>query len=297
MRHDKTGHMRHAFGSIAIIQELDVHHLDDTSPQVPIELMSAADFLPSKSDWQELTAEYAILMARVAAKKIPALQFLEDTVPDYIEGPDSERLAKKSTVVSLPVLFKNEQKYEDVTDIMKMYEDEIQPVYHLAQKELNGQQIHIGGDQLARERFSGAKRLRIGAGNAYQGFQHLGPITFELFHRMMNLLQLMFRQLFKESSAQEIGTMKSVASRIQRTNVDLDVRKAYQADRDFTMTFVDAYIVEAVLHHFGMEDKFSQPSKNVPPTDPLKWKEWMTSEFHKLITSLVLNTPPNWTTN
>lgn len=47
--------------------------------------------------------------------------------------------------------------------------------------------MHIGGDQLTRERFSGAKRLRaLLSRNACltekQRLQHMQPITFELWH-------------------------------------------------------------------------------------------------------------------
>ena len=50
-------------------------------------------------------------------------------------------------------------------------------------------QIHIGGDQLTRERFSTAKSLRRGNLSPEARFDHLGPTTFELFHLDMNFLQ------------------------------------------------------------------------------------------------------------
>ena len=59
--------------------------------------------------------------------------------------------------------------------------------------------------------------------------------------------------------------MKSEQTRIGRTSVDSDVRKAYDADKDFIVSFVDAYIVEAVLEFFGMEDVHSAPTKHAPP--------------------------------
>ena len=281
--------MRHAFGSIAIVQDINFDHLLDVSPQVPRHLLRVQDFLPGVADWDRICNDYVILMARVAAKSIPALNFVGDVLPQHITGPMSDQLVNKSKVITLPVLFKNEQRYDDVVDILQMYENEIREVYNKAGKDGDDYKVHIGGDQLTRERFSGAKRLRIGAQDGFHAFRHLGPITFEFFHMLMNLLQVIFKQLFKDASEQELGTMKSAACRIQRTNIDPEVRRAYQADRDFTILFVDAYVVEAVLEHFGMEDRHTRPTKNAPPADPTEWRDWVFSEFGKIVRNLVFS--------
>lgn len=42
---------------------------------------------------------------------------------------------------------------------------------------LDDVKIHIGGDQLTRERFSGAKRVRQQAATDMERFAHLSPIT------------------------------------------------------------------------------------------------------------------------
>ena len=41
--------------------------------------------------------------------------------------------------------------------------------------------------------------------------------------------------------------MKSSISRIHRTNFDEDVNKAYDADKEFVISYTDAHIVELVL--------------------------------------------------
>ncbi|CAC5379180.1 unnamed protein product [Mytilus coruscus] len=68
--------------------------------------------------------------------------------------------------------------------------------------------IHTGGDQLTRERYSGAKVLRAAEANVKHHFGHLGPITFEMFHLVMNFLQVFFDLLYKDKSAGDIGTLK-----------------------------------------------------------------------------------------
>ena len=103
----------------------------------------------------------------------------------------------------------------------------------------------------------------------------------------MNLLALAFKQLYKEDSVNDIGTMKCEQIRISRTNVDPDVRKAYDNDRDFFISFVDSYITEAVLHFFGMEDIYSAPTRHVPPDIGGDVCAWMYTSFKQLIDELV----------
>lgn len=76
-----------------------------------------------------------------------------ETVDELPEGMDQRR-----KVIPLPVLHKNEQKYADVVEVLDSYQDICETVYRSAEKPLP--KVHIGGDQLTRERFSGAKKLR-----------------------------------------------------------------------------------------------------------------------------------------
>ena len=60
--------------------------------------------------------------------------------------------------------------------------------------------------------------------------------------------------------------MKCSINRIQRTNFDEDVNKAYDADKEFIVSYTDAHIVELVLTFFGMEDIHSTQTKNEIPS-------------------------------
>ena len=64
----------------------------------------------------------------------------------------------------------------------------------------------------------------------------------------------MYKQLYKEDSENEPGMMMAEKICISRSSVDPDVRKVYDAGRDFVVSFIDAYIIEAMLEYFGMED-------------------------------------------
>ncbi|WAR07883.1 hypothetical protein MAR_017841, partial [Mya arenaria] len=89
------------------------------------------------------------------------------------------KMKLKNTVIPLQIQHKNEQKYADVVDILDTYQDLGETLYQGSG--LQVPQIHIGGDQLTRERFSDAKRLRAAALTASERFENLSPTTFELF--------------------------------------------------------------------------------------------------------------------
>ena len=255
--------------------------------------MSAVDYIISTQDWKKIRHEYSILIGRTVTRLVPVLQFIKPVVEKPLLGPYIGDLVKETMVIPLPVLMKNEQKYADVVDILEGYEKIITDIYKSAGVDTSGLTVHIGGDQLTRERFSGAKRLRIGADCASERFDHLSPITFELFHMLMNYLMTFFKKLYNVSSENEIGTMKAEQTRISRSSVDPDVRKAYAADKDFVVSFVDSYIIEAVLEYFGMEDIYSAPSKHVPPpdlSDHVALKEWFQEEFGRLVDEMVAPT-------
>lgn len=174
-------------------------------------------------------------------------------------------MRRKNLVVALPVLPFNEQKYADVVQILEHYEQYIEEIYQSAEVPLA--KVHIGGDQLTRERFSGAKRLRaLLSRNACltekQRLQHMQPITFELWHAGMNLLSLIFNVLFNEHSYEK-GTMNSARIKLGRRTVKKDVQHNYDHNKDFFLTFTSSYIIEALCDYFGLEDLKSLPTRNL----------------------------------
>lgn len=91
----------------------------------------------------------------------------------------------------MPVLFRNEQYYQDVVHILEFYTNSIVEAYHQAGREVSEETtIHIGGDQFTRERFSGAKAMRAHDENPQDRFQILTPISFEFFHMHMTFLKM-----------------------------------------------------------------------------------------------------------
>ena len=289
-RKEHHGKMHHAFGSAVIVQNTSFNHLSCVKPQVPVRHLETGIFLPSEQECEILLKDFATTLMRTAARHIPYFEQFLNVLPSNLWGEPPDGLSMKNKVIPLPVLHYNEQKYDEVVQIMDYYEDFLDKCYTEAGLDISCEQVHIGGDQLTRDRFSGAKRLRAGGLNPSERLEHLSPITFEMFHLLMNYVQLIFKQLFKDSSIAEIGTMKCEATRILRSSVNPNVNEHYDADRDFIVSYVDCYIVEAVMHHFGMEDALSVPTRHQPPS---AWKSksekqtWLLQEFGNIVKSYV----------
>lgn len=67
-----------------------------------------------------------------------------------------------------------------------------------------------------------------------------------------------------QNSAREIGTLKYFRERIMRYNVPATVKNNPDAYEEFFVSVGRAYLVEAFLEFFGMENIGSEPTKNLP---------------------------------
>ncbi|XP_052244230.1 uncharacterized protein LOC127853601 [Dreissena polymorpha] len=104
-----------------------------------------------------------ILIARQLIEH-PDFKWMEIAVPKHIEFPLQDVMSRKTTSFGLPVMLKNEMKYEDCVQIMDGYEKYLQEWYSKAGRsdDLNSLMVPVGGDQLTRVRLDGAKSLRAG---------------------------------------------------------------------------------------------------------------------------------------
>lgn len=158
------------------------------------------------------------------------------------------------------MLYKNEQSYKDVADILNFMMNLFLTFVMKSDKNETNFFIHVGGDQLTRERFSGAKAMRAHKDDRKDRFVNLSPITFELFHMQMNFLKMAFTILYKENSVGDRGTLSHLKNIISRTNVNENINTHYDADNDYFVSVVVMYIVECVLAYFGMPNINSAPT-------------------------------------
>jgi hypothetical protein len=217
----------HYFASNLIVERVPCDHLSTTSPQKDILSLPNSTFLISLAEATKLREDFKVLVARVLVTNIPQLTFLKSIVPEHIPHKYQQEMAKKSTIIPLPMQMKDEKKYEDVVDILDSYEQELEDIYiragvvrkpkgpeqeqpvritsgepatpdqaaaHFNKDDANdhmkGISVPFGGDQMTRVRFAGAKDLRAGAHTAKQRFDHCSPFVSELFHTKMAYVQV-----------------------------------------------------------------------------------------------------------
>jgi hypothetical protein len=250
--------MFHWFGSLAITQGSKFEHLPN-DPQGNARDLTNDAFLPTENDKELLKKCYTNHLAKLAIDFFPAFKRLKHSIKNIItpECPDVVKYQNKTLV--LPVLPLNEQSYSDVVQILDSYEETVDQIRDLSGVEIKS--VQIGGDQLTRERFSGAKGLRAGCLRYKDRFDDLHPITFEMFHTAMNFLTLMYKVLMNEDNLEK-GTLNSAKVRLKRSCVHMDVKNHYDDDKDFMVSFVRGYLLKAMLDYFGMEDVNDTPSKN-----------------------------------
>ena len=116
-RQRNHSHLVHAFGSLAIEQTVSFDHLDSSS-RPPFYEIDASMYILNESDWVHIRDDYVELIARVAGRIIPCFPHKDK----HIVGPYTHLLSQKNKVVPLPLLFRNEQKYSDVVEILEYYE-------------------------------------------------------------------------------------------------------------------------------------------------------------------------------
>lgn len=147
---------------------------------MPLLDLSPQSFLPSDIDFKVITNDYIYIVFQTLTRHLTFLKQFKSLIAELkndLRAKDCD-MSSKNTVVIFPVLCKNEQSYAEVLDIMDSYEDHIADIYRKANTNLDGVRVHIGGDQLTMEQFSGAKRVRQQAATERERFVHLSPITF-----------------------------------------------------------------------------------------------------------------------
>ncbi len=293
-----TSHMCHAFASAVIIDNAattdivsssascleqdknaieNLPHGTSILPQVSSVTsqqcsdLHVIDILPSDNDFALVEARYVVLMSNIVTAIVPYFSDITDNISactnrpakftDHFDIGHTESCVQHSISV-LPIQMKNEQNYQDVVDILDAYEDELHTIAKKANIDISELRVQLSGDQLTRERFSGAKCLRAHHLLPKDCYVHLTPITFGLFHMEMNFLQLVFDRLFAASSVAEQGTLRHLKEILNYKQVKDDIKNSFDADLHFLQTVCQAYVVLAVMDYFGMDSMTDIPNKH-----------------------------------
>lgn len=150
-------------------------HLSDLS-QVPPSM-----FLPTCDDVIKVKSNLVILVSRVLTQYLSALTPLSKAIPKHITHQYTTEMSKKSDVVVLDVLMKNETKHADMIDIMNIMQEYLGSDYDEERRVLSG------GDQVTCERQIGSQKHMMCGNTPRERLQVLEPVT-EDWHCLVSLL-------------------------------------------------------------------------------------------------------------
>ena len=114
--------------------------------------LQPSDFLPTAQDIKAIQDNLAVLVSCILCQNMKHLSFILRVVPVHITHQYSEEIAKKSDVIVLDVLMKNEAINADMPEIMQVMQG------YLGEDFPPDQRVVSGGDQLTCERQLGSKR-------------------------------------------------------------------------------------------------------------------------------------------
>lgn len=135
----------------AILDRVPCTNFDNEKPLEDILNVPNKNFMPTLDDHFALMKDFEALVSRVFVEHLPHFQnAFGDVVPKHIPHKYSQEMSRKSEKVNLGILFKNENKGEDMIDILRYLQGLVPS--HGEDQEERFERIPVVGDQLTVER-------------------------------------------------------------------------------------------------------------------------------------------------
>lgn len=181
LRSDHQGEMIHMFSLLVGLSRTPAPHLPHTGYVSKVSEVPSELFLPTYEDVSKVKSNLVILVSRVLTQYISGLIPLRKAIPNHILHMYSKEMSKKSEVVVLDVLMKNETKHSDMIDIMSALHEYLGRAYNQDRRILNG------GDQVTCERQVGSQRHMMCGNTRRERLEVLEPVA-EDWHCLVCLL-------------------------------------------------------------------------------------------------------------
>ncbi|KAK6175941.1 hypothetical protein SNE40_014314 [Patella caerulea] len=250
---DKRNKDLHMFASNVIFSRIARMDMDIESPNVDVNSIQAADVLLSSYQQEQLLDVYGVLIGRIMSK-LPGMKFLKSHLSLHVPHQYSKKMAEKSTVIPLPILFSNETKHEDCLDIMDSYESQLTSLFTAAfgsLEILRKFKVPVGGDQLTRVRLQEAKNLRTLSVSPEKKFDDLSPIVCEMWHSKQDFLEKCYKALYKVENTP--GTLHYFKTILHRNDVNGKVKGRFKPHHELLVAVGEGMIREQILEFCNME--------------------------------------------
>ncbi|CAC5420040.1 unnamed protein product [Mytilus coruscus] len=224
--------------------------LDEIHPQADILSLSNDLFIPSDNDIHQLNEDFKILIQRALVDNIPGLSEYRQVVQYHILHEFSQQAEKKSTVIPLGILEKDENITEQMIDVITHLQQ------YVPKRDKKLKPLLLGGDALSVERGESAQKARIDAvtcEDRLDGFIWKS----EDWHGHVISIQDTFNLHFKGSSS----------------GVKSEVKDAVNDCREFLRFVTRGYIILGAMHLLGFDslEKF----KDLNHTSDTQKKEFL----------------------
>ena len=180
IRVDHQAELQHMYSMLAVRSRVP-SPLDGRSSIDSFATLQVSAFLPTIHDIRAIQDNLVVLVSRIICQNIKHLSIISSVLPAHIQHQYSGEMAKKSEVIVLDVLMKNEAKNADMLDIMQTMQGYLGDNFPLEQRVLSG------GDQLTCERQVGAKRHMMDGDTRKDRLDEF-EIQTEDWHALMSFL-------------------------------------------------------------------------------------------------------------
>uniref|UniRef100_A0A1X7U296 DUF6589 domain-containing protein n=1 Tax=Amphimedon queenslandica TaxID=400682 RepID=A0A1X7U296_AMPQE len=242
-RIDKQTSSLHCFHLYAVKDRVDFSGISDKmNPHfmTPIEALPVDVMLPSLSDKQMMLHNFTVLIARILMEEFAFVKkTFSDIIPKHIDHLYSKEMKKKSEVVPLGVVLKNENVPVEMIEILESLEKYVPvlPVTGIDQitnKEVSANKLHsilFGGNQLTRKRAEGVKESRKNSLTPLKQLQGLLPIC-EDWHAKQIFLEVVWKHLYDTKSLTDKGTLYQLRNAIDRRDISATATGKYNSCDD-----------------------------------------------------------------
>eukprot|EP00731_Ephydatia_muelleri_P005134 Em0002g1310a len=188
MRLSNQSNLLHYFNVYAVRDRIDFHDLEGTAQLIDPGAVDFSKFFPTAGDGSVLLANFQVLMMRILAQHIPGVQDLSVDVKDHIDHQYSKEMCRKSEVVPIGVFLKNENKLDDMSEILDELHKYVPMIRTTQVVEISGpgettrpitihtdhfNHILIGGDQLTVARVRGCQRVKANSHTGRSRYVHM----------------------------------------------------------------------------------------------------------------------------
>ncbi|XP_064386162.1 uncharacterized protein LOC135334762 isoform X4 [Halichondria panicea] len=252
-RHNDKGQSLHYFHGYAALDRVDMSKVSDIPPTERDPDYN--DFKLSQEEVQQLKEELGILVSRIIVCYLGEFKNDAKHISRHIASEYKKEMSSKSKTVPFGVLLLNENKLDEMSQILDTYMDRVPTEASEGLMTLpNGDAVLVnntmflktlfGGDQLTVARIRGAQALRDTHSDPADRFEGIAPVI-EDWHSRMTLMKVIWGAFYDTKSSGEKGTMYNLRNVIHRTNVPSDPQKNMNSCEDFMLLLVHSHVVEA----------------------------------------------------